>query len=603
MQHPYLHHGGGGQSPVTPDPLPFLATMAMPSGPVSAGGSSGDLAGAARAWFAINRERIVDGWLTAVTPHLADGVDRAFVRLRLDGYLRAITTSILSPATTPYIERVVGTGLAGLCQGSDAGLHDLRLGLAGLLTDGLPEHLRPVVGGPLERTVTQLVRGYCQKLPVPATADQPAIAAVPAADGSLLSRFIAQYPAFLTIESLDDDQLVAGNEASQRLLGYSLDELMTMDEQDLIGPETPEDDFDIGVELLSGRIPIVQRTSRMRHREGHMVTLDVRMWVLRDADGAPTHLVSEFDTPAPEADGQTHWQRADKRFRHLAQLSHDALLVVGPDGFVRYASPSTERSLGVDPDAVAGTPFADMAIPEDRGLVAAFLDRLAASPPRSTTETTVRMHRHDGLWRWFEVSGANLLDVPDFAGFSIQTRDITDRRHLEDLLGRQALLDPLTGLLNRRGLLDQVEADIARYEATGERMALLYVDLDHFKDINDRFGHETGDLVLIEMTRRLSEAIGATSEAGRLGGDEFVVLLRDSSHTGAMIAAREIHAAISRPIVHGELEIAAGACIGIALTERPGQTTSSLLHAADAALYLAKSARDGNPAMGHDRAE
>lgn len=601
MQHPDLQHAGSGPMAATPEPIPFPKVATPASRAVPDQESSGDLLDATRAWFAINRERIVDRWLTAITPHVADGVDRAFVRLRLDGYLRAITTSILSPATTPYIERVVGSGLAGLCQGSDAGLHDLRMGLVGVLTDGLPEHLRPVVVGPLERTVTQLVWGYCQKSTAPSTADQPAVA--PSSDGSLLRRFVDQYPALLTIESLDDHRLVAGNEASQRLLGYSLDELMTMDDHQLIGPETPEDDFDVGIDLLSGRIPIVHRTSRMRHRDGHMVTLGVRMWALRDADGAPTHLVSEFDTPPPDPDGQTHWQRADKRFRHLAQLSHDALLVVGPDGLVRYASPSTEGSLGVDPDVMTGTPFANLAIPDDRGLVEAFLDGLAASPPRSTMETTVRVRRRDGLWRWFEIFGANLLDVPDFAGFSIQTRDVTDRKHLEDLLGQQALLDPLTGLLNRRGLLDQVEADIANYEATGEKMALLYVDLDHFKDINDQHGHDTGDLVLTEMTRRLSEAIGATSVAGRLGGDEFVVLLRDTSHTGAMVAARLIIIALSVPIVQDGREIPAGACIGIALTERPGQTTSSLLHAADSALYRAKSARDGNPAMGYDRAE
>lgn len=476
-----------------------------------------------------------------------------------------------------------------------------RTGLARDLTAGPPEQLRAVVAGPLERTITQLVRGYCQTPVSLVASDQPAVTMSPV--DPVPRRFIEQYPGLLTIESLSDNRLVAGNDATQRLLGYSLDEFMTMSDQDLFGPETPEDDFDLDVDLLSGRIPIIHRASQMRHRDGHMVTLGIRIWALRDTNGTPTHLVSEFDTPAPEPEGRTHWRWADKRFRHLAQLSHDALLVVGPDGLVRDASPSTERSLGIDPDVVTGTAFADLAIPDDRGLVKAFLADLATAPPRSTMETTVRMHRRDGLWRWFEVFGANLLDVPDFAGFSIQTRDITDRKHLEDMLGQQALLDPLTGLLNRRGLLDQVEADIARYEDTGSKMALLYVDLDYFKQINDLYGHDTGDLVLTEMTRRLGEAIGATSAAGRLGGDEFVVLLRDTSHTGAMAAAREIIAALSAPITHAGREIPGGACIGMALTERPGQTTTSLLRAADAALYRAKSARDGNPAMGHDRAE
>ena len=554
------------------------------------------------AWFAINRERIVDRWLTIILARRRDGLDPAFARIRLDGYLRAIVGSIFTPADPPFIQRTVGAGLAGLYDGSDDGLHDLRTGLVILLSDDLPPTLRQIVDEPLERTLTQVVWGYVQHVVQMATPDDDPIAPPPPSD-ALMGRFLAQYPGLMTVTTLADNRIIAGNETSQQLLGYSLHEFMTMDEQELFGPETPEDDFDIGLALIAGEIPIIERTSRMRHRDGHMVTLGVRIWVLRDDDGTATHMVSEFARPPKVADGQSHWQQADKRFRHLAQLSHDALLVVGADGAVRYASPSTERSLGVDPDVVVGQPFSSLAVEEDRETIDRFLTDLAASPPRGIRETTVRMHRRDGLWRWFEVFGANLLDVPDFAGFSIQTRDITDRRHLEDLLNRQARLDALTGLLNRRGLLDEVERDIARYEATGEKIGLLFIDLDHFKDINDQHGHDTGDLVLTEMTRRLSETIGATSVAGRLGGDEFVVLLRDTSHTGAMVAAREIIAALSNPIVHDGVVIPAGACIGIALTERPGQTTTSLLRTADTALYRAKSARDGNPAMGHDRPE
>lgn len=587
MQHSSLEGDAGSLVPgqTIRFPVPVTPEPAVP--------------GQAMAWFAINRERIVDQWLTMVLSRRRKGIDPAFARVRLDGFFRAIVASISAPADPPFIQRAIGVGLAGLYADTEDGLHDLRTGLADLLTAGLPANLHPIVDEPLERTITQLVWGYCQHATQPA--HTPATDLVTGDD--LMRRFLEQYPGLVTVTTIEHDRLVAGNEVSQALLGYSLDEFMTLDEQVLFGPETPEDDYDIGLDLIAGRIPIVQRMSTMRHRDGHMVPLAVRIWVLRSEDGTPTHLVTEFAAPPVAANGPSHWQQADKRFRHLAQLSHDALLVVAPDGTVRYASPSTERSLGVDPEAVIGSRFADLAVDEDRELIDRFLASLAAAPPRGTGETVVRMQRRDGLWRWFEVLGANLLDVHDFAGFSIQTRDITDRRHLEDLLNRQARLDSLTGLLNRRGLLAEVELSISRYESTGEKMALLFIDLDHFKGINDRHGHDTGDIVLTEMTHRLSETIGATSAAGRLGGDEFVVLLRDTSHTGAMVAAREILAALAEPIVLDGMVIPAGACIGIALTERPGQTTSSLLRAADAALYRAKSTRDGNPAMGHDRGD
>jgi diguanylate cyclase (GGDEF)-like protein/PAS domain S-box-containing protein len=177
----------------------------------------------------------------------------------------------------------------------------------------------------------------------------------------------------------------------------------------------------------------------------------------------------------------------------------------------------------------------------------------------------------------------------EVAGAVISFRDITERKRLEATMARQALYDSLTGLANRRLLVDRLESALERSIRDGKRHALIFVDVDRFKAINDSLGHGTGDDLLAAVGSRMRQVAGAKSLVARFGGDEFVILLEDVSGVEeAVTAARRICAAVEMPLVLADgYEIVASVSAGIALAE-PGQTADDLLHDADVAMYRAK---------------
>ena len=174
-------------------------------------------------------------------------------------------------------------------------------------------------------------------------------------------------------------------------------------------------------------------------------------------------------------------------------------------------------------------------------------------------------------------------------GAVIAFRDITERKKLEASMTRQALYDSLTGLANRRLLVERLEAALERSRTDGRAHALIFVDVDRFKAINDSLGHGTGDGLLVAVANRMRQAVGPTALVARFGGDEFVILIEGVDGTDDAVAvARRICAAVEEPLVLADgYEIVASLSVGIALTE-PGQSADDALRDADVAMYRAK---------------
>ncbi len=170
------------------------------------------------------------------------------------------------------------------------------------------------------------------------------------------------------------------------------------------------------------------------------------------------------------------------------------------------------------------------------------------------------------------------------------TFDLTALKLAEARLRHLAEYDVLTGIANRARLYDLIERSRARAKRHGTARALLYLDVDRFKAINDSLGHAGGDSVLIEFAQRLVRAVRATDTVARLAGDEFVVLLEDLQHdTDAEHVADAIIAAMRTPVDVGGRPVAVATSIGIARSRDPDETADDLLRRADAALYAAKS--------------
>ncbi|MEP6690312.1 MAG: EAL domain-containing protein [Gemmatimonadaceae bacterium] len=285
-------------------------------------------------------------------------------------------------------------------------------------------------------------------------------------------------------------------------------------------------------------------------------------------------------------------REGEARFRALVQHSSDVITILEVDGTIRYVSPSVERMLGQEADDVVGTRLTELIHPTDiPKALAAFGDVSRAVGP--STPITWRLRGADGAWIHVENIATNLLEEPTVAGVVLNTRDVTDRKALEEQLTHQAFHDPLTNLANRALFRDRVEHALSRINRDPRTVAVLFLDLDNFKTINDSFGHAAGDRLLVAAAERLQACLRASDTAARLGGDEFAVLIEDAPNAETVTqVAERIAAALTRPFLMGEGEMFVNASIGIAYTEA-GENADELLRNADVAMYTAKSRGKG----------
>ena len=293
--------------------------------------------------------------------------------------------------------------------------------------------------------------------------------------------------------------------------------------------------------------------------------------------------------------GEQHGLReSEARFRSLVQHSSDLITVLARDGQLAYVSPSAGRILEATSGALAGSPAASLVHPEDRRVLEELLSAAPDELAGRTVEWRLRTgdeHRLRQRWRTFE-STVSVVDPSDpTSGIILNSRDVTDRRALEDSLRHQAGHDPLTGLVNRAVLLDSLERALSRAGRTRSQVGLLFIDLDSFKAVNDTAGHIAGDAVLVEVAARIRRVSRADSIIARLGGDEFAVVLEDLDDAEqAYGVARRILRSIEQPIHTANGEHHIGASTGIAFSSSELDDPSEMLDAADQAMYEAKRA-------------
>ena len=281
---------------------------------------------------------------------------------------------------------------------------------------------------------------------------------------------------------------------------------------------------------------------------------------------------------------------ADAWYRSLIDNAADAITVLERDGTIRYQTPSIEDILGFAPAALAGTNLADAVHPDDREWVEAQFARIRRRPGAADGSVLVRWRHRDGTYRSVESRAANLLGDPAVRGIVVNSRDVTDRVALEEQLTRRAFHDGLTGLANRALLVDRLEHALYAGSPQEERLAVLFIDLDDFRKVNDSLGHPAGDELLRVCARRLTERLAAGDTAARLGGDEFAVMLEScASPEAAGEMARYLLDALAEPFELRGRRMVVSASAGIALVNRREQPPAEeVLRNADIALYRAK---------------
>ncbi len=281
---------------------------------------------------------------------------------------------------------------------------------------------------------------------------------------------------------------------------------------------------------------------------------------------------------------------SEARFRSMVEASPVPMLVsTFPGGTVLYGNRAVSEASGVPYQEIVGNRTPDWYVDTDDR--AALMAELAERGRVSNREVLFR--RADGSTYWALLSVVQ-IEYGDQPATISAFHDLTERKQLEEKLRVMALYDPLTGLANRSLFFDVLRHEVARAGRDPDyRFGVMYLDLDGFKEVNDRWGHDVGDVLLIAVAERLRRCLRAVDTAARMGGDEFTVLLaglKDPDEATA-VAAR-VAAALREPVAHGDLELRPAASIGIAIGDATRTDPGEILRSADEAMYRAKFARD-----------
>ncbi len=375
----------------------------------------------------------------------------------------------------------------------------------------------------------------------------------------------------------------------ERIMGYSHDDWIGISVIGLIHP----DDRARAAESLArvasepGDHPAIEL--RARHADGSYRYLEMVGTNLLD-DPAIHGIVHNSRDVTGRVEMESNLRESEERFRSLVQNASDLITVIRSDTAVVYQSPSIEGTLGYEPSDVVGRRFSELVHPNDRAILVAFLSQTTAKKDGAVA-CEARLRHRDGTWRTCEITGSDCTADPAVSGFVLNTRDVSERRLLEQQLRDQAFQDALTGLANRARFTDRLEHALERSAET-PHATVLFIDLDNFKSINDSLGHAAGDRALVEVANRLRTCLRIGDTVARFGGDEFAVLVENETTTEAVISlADHIIEELRRPVALDGTHVIIGASIGVARAGGEGGT--ELVHNADVAMYVAKTRGKG----------
>ena len=416
-------------------------------------------------------------------------------------------------------------------------------------------------------------------------------------------------------------------EAIARTFGYTLVSLYMLDDDDLVLQHQ------VGYEFELQHIPVTEGISGRVIRTGKAILIDD---VQADPDflEAVPGIVSEVCVPLHDGDRvvgtlnvesqdtaavteadlrmmvalsehvdvaigrarlYTEVRRSEARFSSLIRNALDIITILDADGTIRYESPAVVRALGYQPDELIGRNAFQIVHPDDLPQVLVEF-RATLNDPTHSPLVEFRFRHKDGSWRWLEATGTNLLADPTVGGLVINSRDVTERKEIQQQLWHQAHHDQLTGLPNRGHFIRHLSEALDTEEPGS--VAVLSLDLDRLKAINDSLGHLYGDRLLVAAADRLTARLGADALIARFGGDEFMILKRQlQGHDEAVHMADRVLEALTAPFILNGHRVLIQASLGVAVNSPELATPTNLLRAADVALYRAKANGKGGSAV------
>ena len=387
------------------------------------------------------------------------------------------------------------------------------------------------------------------------------------------------------------------NAAMEAITGYSREELLAMKGLEHIHPDHRHAAMERNAARERGESTPTRYELKLLTKSG-----DIR-WVDFTArtvlfDGEVCTVGSAFDITSRNR-VEDALRESEEKYRFLTESMKDVIWTLDAETlrFV-YVSPSVERLRGYTPEEIMAEPLDAALTPESAALVRRLIDEgmkkftKNETLPNSVFHTEeVEQPRKDGSTVWTEVVTGYWRN-PRNGRIEIHgvTRDISERKEVEAKIAHMAQHDPLTGLPNRALFADRLERALAASRRSGIPTALMFLDLDKFKPVNDTYGHAVGDVLLQQAAERMKAALRASDTVGRIGGDEFVVLLPAVERTeDALVVAEKLLAALREPFIIEGRSVDVSCSIGIAIHPEDGRDEIELSKNADTAMYWAKS--------------
>lgn len=279
---------------------------------------------------------------------------------------------------------------------------------------------------------------------------------------------------------------------------------------------------------------------------------------------------------------------SEARFRSLVQNSHDMISILDKKGHFRYINPPFENISGYKIESLIGTNIFDFVHPDELAQAKAEFEQFVQRSGEALKKEYRLLHA-DGSWVHCQITFTNLYHEKSINGIVCNLRDITHSRKAEEQIKYMAYYDHLTALPNRRLFEKQLSEEFELAKSSKSKLALMFLDLDSFKLINDSLGHETGDKLIQETARRLQNGIVNKVMVARMGGDEFTVIIRnimDEYH--AREISQQVIQLFEDPFIIDNQELSITTSIGVCIYPINANSPQELLKNADLAMYLAK---------------
>jgi diguanylate cyclase (GGDEF)-like protein/PAS domain S-box-containing protein len=327
----------------------------------------------------------------------------------------------------------------------------------------------------------------------------------------------------------------------------------------------------------------------LRAADGRSHWLSLTAVPLLDDDGSAHAVVTTVSDGTADRENELALRRSEDLFRQTMEHTPVGFAILAVDGRFLRVNRMLCRHFGYRADELHQRRLVDLVHPDDRLETSAKLD-LVMTGEKESVQLERRFVGHGEMVVWCLVTLSLVRDEHGDPQLVIaQLQDVSEIRKAHELLTHMALHDPLTGLPNRTLVLDRIQKSLDRSRRSSKRVAVLVCDLDHFKVVNDGMGHELGDAVIVEVSKRLQRALRASDTAGRIGGDEFVVVCEDvEDEREAIAVAERIQRAVAEPATVGDRTVTPTISIGIAVSSGPAAEPLTLIRDADTAKYRAK---------------